>query len=403
MRKHLFLAGMSASNFPGAPRENYLLLDSDYLLFAGEETAPTSATTIRRKKDSLDHLLTLASCLDVHIHISYSDYNLSTLKAENPSSALYDIFKKEQGEKATLEQYKKAFRQVGYFDQQISGDYTLGRAFVSNKEITADTLNLEEPPCAVNSKKPHSPTALDQFFNCPRRYFLTYVLGVKEEEEDDPFQVIDAATTGTLAHDLMKDFAAAPCDLNTFLQRAAKAFDDFLLTRPPVHPERAVEEKRAFCKMMQNAYEMDPKNNVVVAEKDQCYTHISGVPLSGIPDRVEQTRSGEYIIADYKTGRKVKHKENDIDTCLQVVVYAYLMEQRGFPITRCEYRYLRNKVTIHCRYDDAMKDALNQKLLAFKEALDTGQFPPASSKDACTYCKLGAICGKNTPEEVKTE
>ena len=403
MRKHLFVAGLSASNFPGTPRENYLLLDSDYRLFADEHTAPTSTNLIQQKKNGLDHLLALAGALDVSTHISYSGYDLAALKEENPSSVLFDIFKKHRGEDATVQQYKDAFRHVGYFDQQVSGDHTVGRAYIRGKQIISQTPDFPEAPCACTDDRAFSPTAIDDFFNCPRHFFLTKILGVQEQEPDDPFTVIDPASTGSLAHSLMEELAHSPCGLGEFLQRAAAAFDRFLLSRPPIHTDAAAREKAIFCKMMENAYITDPKNEVLASEEDQSFRHSSGVLLRGIPDRVEKTRSGECIIADYKTGRRVRHVANDIDTCLQVVIYAYLLEQRGVPISGCEYRYLRDGVTVPCRYDDSMKEKLDAKLHLFKNALATGQFPTAESKSACTYCTLAGICGDNTHEKEEIE
>ena len=118
---------------------------------------------------------------------------------------------------------------------------------------------------------------------------------------------------------------------------------------------------------------------------------------------MEKTAEGEYIIADYKTGKRVKHLANDIDTCMQVVIYAYLMEQKNLPISRCEYRYLRDGITIPCRYDDSMKEKLDTKLAIFKNALTTGQFPVAESSDACRYCTLAGICGRYNEEKEEAE
>ena len=409
MRKHLFVAGMSASNFPGTPRENYLLLDSDYRLFAnepfvGEDMLPTSVNLVQRKKDALMALLTLASALGVHIHISYSGYDLAALKEENPSSVLFDIFKHQYGESATLKQYKEAFRSVGYFDGQVTDDHTIGRAYIQGKEILSRNADFAEVACAHTLDKAFSPTAIDDFFSCPRHFFLTRILGVREEEPDDPFTIIDAKSIGTLAHSLMEDLAYTPCNKDDFLQKSAAAFDQFLLTRPPIHSETAEREKTIFCKMMANAYDQDPQNEVLSSEEKQTFLHGSGILLEGYPDRVEKTSEGEYIIADYKTGKRITHQANDIDTCLQVVIYAYIMEQKNIPISRCEYRYLRDGVTVPCRYDDAMKEKLNDKLLVFKNALTTGQFPVAEKDSACTYCKLANICGRDLqPEEGETE
>ena len=403
MRKHLFVAGMAASNFPGMPRENYLLLDSDYRLFGDENTAPTSTNLIAKKRKSLDDLLALAAALEVNTHISYSGYDLAALKEENPSSVLFDIFRQQYGQNGTLKQYKDGFRHVGYFGQQVSDDHTVGRAYIQGKEICCDSIDFSEAACAYTGDKAFSPTAIDDFFNCPRHFFLTNLLGVREQEPDDPFTVIDAATIGSLAHSLMEELAHSLCDKEVFLQRAADAFDGYLQTRPPIHADSAAKEKKIFCKMMETAYDQDPKNQVLVSEEKQTFRHSSGVLLQGYPDRVEKTATGEYIIADYKTGRRVKHQINDIDTCLQVVIYAYFMEQQGLPITRCEYRYLRDGVTVPCVYNESMKEKLDAKLTIFKNALASGQFPVAQSKDACRYCTLSGICGRDSAGKEEAE
>lgn len=70
MRENLFIAGLSASNFPSAPTENYLVPDNDMLLFG--EDAPTSEKIISDRKKQLSELLEFAASLDTKIRLSYS-------------------------------------------------------------------------------------------------------------------------------------------------------------------------------------------------------------------------------------------------------------------------------------------------------------------------------------------
>lgn len=399
VRENLFIVGMSSGSFPGTPKENYLLLDSDYMLLCDKETAPTSVNCINKNKDSLYNLLALSSALNVNTHISYSSYNLSDLKQENPSSVLFEVFKNQHGENASLEDFNNAFKSVGYFGQNVTNARYIGEAVNDGKEIVYNTLKAEDSSCAASGDNAFSPTAIDKFFSCPRRFFLTEILGVQEPDEDDPFDVITPADTGLLVHNLMAELARGSYNEEEFLNISGKAFDDFLKSRPPIHSDTALTEKNTFLRIMKNAYELDPANEVLASEERKEVRHNSGVILRGIPDRVEKNKNGEYLIADYKTGRKIKHKPDDIDTCLQVVIYAYMSEQNGIPVSYCEYRYLRDGKTVRCAYNSNIKDKLNDKLTEFKAALDSGDFPIAESEDECRYCKLKNICNRANESE----
>ena len=104
---------------------------------------------------------------------------------------------------------------------------------------------------------------------------------------------------------------------------------------------------------------------------------------------------------DYKSGKKIKHTADDIDTCLQVILYAYMMEKTGCNVSSGEYHYLKLGTAISCRYDDEIKEKLSAKLSEFKTVMEKGQFPISGNADSkddspCTYCKYGLVCGKDT-------
>ena len=142
---------------------------------------------------------------------------------------------------------------------------------------------------------------------------------------------------------MMEKLASEKMSKGDFTDVAGKAFDAFLLGRPPMHEEEAKRSRKDFLKMMETAYDMElgTGNEVLSAEEEVTFEHPAGVKLHGYPDRVEKDRDGNYIIADFKTKYRVDHVENDINTCLQVVIYAWLCEQKGLDITRCDYRYIR--------------------------------------------------------------
>ena len=391
MRENLYVCGLNSLAFPGSPTENYLLLDSDLTEMAAPELAPTSENLVNRKKQTFRDLLDFASALGTAISLSYPGYSLSELKDQNPSSVLFEVFEK-LNPGGSMDDFRNALEHAGYFESGISADRLVGDEY--SRGAGFDPISKAAEPGAADDAldRAWSPSALDIFMQCPRRFYLGRVLRIPEEEPDDPFEILDSRAFGTLAHDMMETLADAPMSREDFLKKAGEAFDDALAGRPPIHHSDV--RKSEFLRMMGLTFDTDPGNEVLSAETEYHYDHPSGVKLRGYPDRVEKDAGGNYLIADFKTKRNTEHVENDFTTCLQVVVYAWLCEQAGIDISRCEYRYLRLGKTISCIYDDGMKAELAAFLDEFKRALENNDFPKneGKKKENCKYCKFGDVC-----------
>lgn len=400
LRKNLYVCGLAASEFPGSPTENYLLLDSDLLLFGDTAQAPTSEQKIRHKKDTFRNLLQTASALGSRISLSWSGYDIASLKDCNPSSVLFTCFETEHPG-ASTDDFRDAVHPFAYFEEQITSTRQVATAYAGGLVFDPSPVCVNLPDAGELLEKSWSPTALEVFFQCPRRFYLTRIVGIPDEEEDDPFTVIDAKALGSLAHAMMKQLAEESMTEAQFLQRCEAAFDRFLTERPPIHTHDAEKEKADFLKMMQTSYRMDPGNEILSSETEYAFTHPCGIRLKGFPDRLEKEPDGSLIIADFKTKRRFDHKKDDINTCLQVVVYAWLCEQAGYPVTRCDYRYIRKGKTISCTYDVLRKAQLEEKLQQFKDALTANRFPknPGKQDENCRYCKLSDVCVWDEPSE----
>ncbi len=403
VRENVFVCGLSASDYPGSPSENYLLLDNDLKRFGDDPRIPTSVNRVNRRKKELDDLLSLCGHLGVKVQLSYSGYSLSELKDQNPSSVLFTYYEKDHPS-SSMDDFKKAVRKAGYFESALSSSRLVAKEYSKGNDIDCDPSALPEFDAKKALDKPWSPSALEIFFQCPLRFCLTKILWLPEDEPDDPFVVIDARNIGKLAHSLMEEHANKVITRDEFLKDSEAAFMRYLAERPPLHPNDAALEKTRFLKMMGIAYEQEIKtgNEVLSAEEKYTFTHPTGITLSGYPDRVEKDKNGNFIIADFKTKQRLEHVKDDIDTCLQVVIYAWLCEQAGIKISRCDYRYIRKNEVITCRYDDDMKAKLTEKLQVFKDALETGNFPKAEDKDACRYCRMEDIC-KQFGEDAEDE
>lgn len=403
VRDNLYIAGLSASKFPGSPIENYLLLDDDLTIFGKEAAYMKSAGKIAKKKDTLSNLVHLASGLGSHIFLSYAGMNVSELKRDNASSMIYELFKEESGKNLSSKELEEHIVKVEYFEPAISVSREVGNAYNQGKKVLIDkeaSQSLGDSHFVKwNLDREYSPSALNTFFGCPRSFMLGYILGIPEPDDDKPFEIISAKAKGTLAHSLMEKLANSDMSQEDFVKLSGEYFDRFIVQNPPLIMESVEAVRNQFLEMMETAYEMDPHREVTLKEEDIHCQHESGVKIHGLPDRVERLEDGKYLIVDFKSGRHIVHVENDIDTCLQVVIYAYLMEKQGYDISGGVFRYIGLGESVSCVYNDEMKEKLNEKLKQFKDHMEKGYFPCAEASEdgenPCIYCKYGLVCGKN--------
>ncbi len=400
LREHLYLAGLSASKYPGSPKEDHLLLDADLKLFGADAEDFTSKGGILRKKERLLSLAKLAAALGTEVCVSYAGLNVSELKRDNASSLVFELFREACGENAATGELEARTVRVAYFEPAVSVSRLIGEAYTEGIAVTP-AEGPEPPPAPAVSRDPDrawSPTALETFFGCPRRFMLAYLLGIPEPEDCEPFVIMNAADTGTLAHSLMERLGGTGMGREAFLTLSGEYFERFLAQHPPLIPENVPAEKERFLEMMGSAYDMDPHREIELEEEDISCTHECGIRIHGFPDRVEKLEDGTCLVVDFKSGRKIVHAPDDIDSCLQVVLYAYLMERKGFRVSGGEYRYIRLGETVPCRYDEDMKRQLSEKLELFRDRLRSGSFPVAErtedGRDPCFFCGYGSICGR---------
>lgn len=406
IRENLYIAGLSASKYPGSPRENYLLLDADLKLFGDAAEYMTSDGQIGRKRDRLLTLARLASGLGSCVNVSFAGMNVSELKKDNASSLVFELYREESGKNATSKELEEHITKVAYFEPAISVTRKVGDAVNAGKTVAPHPSEDVKDAIDVNLTldREYSPSALDVFFGCPRAFMLSNELGIPEPEEDKPFEVIAANESGTMAHSLMEELGNSHMTLEEFLKLSGEYFDRFIKLHPPVVAQDAEPERQQFLDMMETAYNMDPHREVVLEEEDIHFEHESGVKLHGFPDRVEKLEDGTYLVVDFKSARSIGHVQDDIDTCLQIVIYAYLMEQKGLKVSGGEYRYIRLGETVSCKYDEEMRKQLYDKLAVFRKHMEAADFPipdtayvenrTKEDPDPCKYCKFAMICGK---------
>lgn len=407
LRKNLYVCGLSSSVYPGSPKENPLLLDSDLKDFSNEEL--NSIGKVITRKENLFNLINLANSLDNKINLSYAGLNVSELKNNNASSLLFEIYKRiKSNESKNLSDFKDSIINVEYFEPNLSNSRFVGDAYNKSKEIIYKVLKENTDKTSIDIRR-YSPSALNTFFNCKKEFFYQNVLRLEVADDYDPYSVISPTEQGTLVHALMEYLADNRMAKDEFIKLASDVFDDYMKISVPLIQEKIDLVKEEFLEMLENAWNFDNENprELAFKEEDTDIKHEeSGLILHGFPDRVELTKDGKMVIIDFKTERdKNAHRYNNIDeeieTCLQVIVYAYIVENKFHKqIDHMEYRMLRyKKGIVNVEYNDEVKKKLSEKLIEFKNAVNSGDFSieafsEEEEKIKCKYCKYGSICGK---------
>jgi len=397
LRNELFVAGLSADNFPGMPRENYLVPDGDYLMF--DENAPTSEKCIADKKQALSDLLRTASSLGNRVHLLYSGYDTAELKEANASSQLFEIFREKNGEESTLNDLKNSIAHTGFFENSYSASRLVGRAYNSGSKIEALYAPKEEASVSVPTDNAFSPSAVETYLSCPRKYYFSYILNMEEPDTDDVFVVIKPLDMGNLVHGLMDDAFRYSMSKEKVKAEAVRRFNALLTARPPINPPDVKRVREDFMRMVENGFESSAGNEVIYSEHTIKPVKIGGIKLKGRLDRLEKTPDGNIVIVDYKTGRRVNHRQNEISSCMQILLYAAMLEEsENIIVSGGEYRYLRYNKNISCVYNNSIKDAILIIADKFADGVANADFAPLVT-DSCRYCGFSHICRKGGGEQ----
>lgn len=399
IRDNVYIAGLSANIYPGSPKENYLLLDSDYELFEDGQNF-TSLNRLIKKKDIMINLVKLYSALSKNIFISYAGHNVSELKEENASSIIFELFRMQYGSSASYKMLEDKIYNADYFQAALGNTGYVGKAYVQDKVIKLSERKNDYDDAvtgAYSDDTAYSPSAMQLYCQCKKKYMYKYVMKVKEPENIDNLAVISPKDEGILAHEVMERAARIQHITTEVIKDiATEVFDQYLANKASIVISDGINAGNNFARMMADAINMVPDGDVILAENELEMRHNeAGVKIKGRPDCVLKKADGKCTIIDYKTGYEKKHIENDILTCLQGVIYAYLVEQTGEEIDGIEYRYLRLNETVKCSYDADMKNRLANGLISFKNMLIAGRFDRSNNTEQCETCGYAAICKAN--------
>lgn len=233
----------------------------------------------------------------------------------------------------------------------------------------------------MNLPRPLSHSSISMFNECPQRYKLKYIDGIKEKPKH-------YFSFGVSVHAALEYLYAAP----------AKPTLDALLTqydlgwiRDGYHSEAEELKHWEQGRKIVSTFYLKHAAEQPTAVEYGFNIVVDGVPVTGKIDRIDAEPDGRIAITDYKTGKAFAAGRADGDA--QLTMYQLACEADGQRVARLALYHLPSgKVQASERHGQALVDDLRRRIVDTAEAISAGRFDPKPSEQACKWCDYKSVC-----------
>ncbi|MBD3840597.1 MAG: PD-(D/E)XK nuclease family protein [Campylobacterales bacterium] len=302
--------------------------------------------------------------------------------------------------------YKRLFDQskmiaISYIDDQVSvmsrfltslfPDYKkyLVSQNYSSIVFLKKTLNHYDQPIVLNidlSNQKWSATALKTYLTCKRKYYLSYILNLKDHNTSLQPQSFDV---GNIIHNVLEEGVKKQLFHMNFI---SNRLSEFAKTNPYLVLELELWKKRLehFMEFEKIRFE----NGVVIDQVELPFElKVDGITIKGKIDRIDKNSDGSFTILDYKTSASLKVdtlKTYEDSKDFQLEFY-YLALQQNNISSVAYYDLYHSKIL--------QEEVLEQKLKLLKDhfkALYTTQvdFCKTPNRSDCSFCSFQTICNR---------
>jgi len=318
-------------------------------------------------------------------------------------------------------------------------------------------LGAIDVPTVVADDAAISPSRLESWATCPRRFYFEQLLRLGEIDRPEEIAEISALDKGNLWHQILEDFIGASLPdtpgalmspdqrwtdedrvrLEAIAEHRYKQYEDLGRTGRPILWEikkeetnadleaflRSDEELRSELRSVPVDVEMPfglPRDRSGEPEPAAEVTLADGrtIRLRGLIDRLDMRSDGVPVVLDYKTGRASSAAEFERDPVvggrrLQLGVYAEAAKQRlgtddayayyWFTSSRGGFKHVGYPWTAERRgrFIDAVETIV--------DGIERGDFPPNpgdyngyyGSFENCSFCSFTRICPVDRDEELE--
>lgn len=360
-------------------------------------------------------------------------------EAEHDLALLAEIFRRRDDETVGMARYllevnPHLSRALRFRARRWFRNWTSADGFV--KPSAAGQAALDRQGLDQRS---FSPTALQQYAQCPYKFFLYAILRLKPKEEVTAIDVMNPLQRGSLVHEVLYELhvrmrekamlPVTPDNLESARALLSDTIDDVagkwkeLLS--PIVPKVWVDElaliRGDLNEWLRREADGEPwlpehfelsfglpgRRDKDPASVDEAVPLDCGIRLRGSIDLVERGPDGRLRATDYKTGQVRVNQDAVIGggKALQPVLYALVLEKltdakvEGGRLYYCTTA--GNFSQRRIRLTPTAREAANAVADTIGRALSEGFLPAAPEKYGCRWCDYQPVCGPY--EEYRTQ
>lgn len=264
--------------------------------------------------------------------------------------------------------------------------------------VTANGSEPAEEGSPAHAAK-FSPSKLDCYKECPRRYYYRYVERIKRGEQSVEAFLGDCVhkTFESLYEDVQHGKVPT---LDELFSRYERLWDEGWSAEIKLRGGYGPQDWRALGRQcVQSYYEarkpFDSDRTVAVERRVGFSLAVDGAParIEGFVDRLALGKDGAFEIHDYKTGRTLPTQQ-DVDEDWQLAIYDIAVRD-AWPDARevrLLWHYVRHgKTLVSTRSDERRRSLLAQIAALVSRIRRDREFPPQESA-LCAYCEYRDLC-----------
>ncbi|MCX6690561.1 MAG: PD-(D/E)XK nuclease family protein, partial [Methanoregula sp.] len=269
-------------------------------------------------------------------------------------------------------------------------------AFLAHADTGTEIDTIIAPPhqSIVSATQSFSASGLKTYHDCPLSYKFSYLYKI-------PTPPAVQLEFGSAIHSVIENLTKNSDTSRTSREQALALLDEFW-TSPVYESATQESEARDTASTLLDTYlawqEANP-NRVIDTEKEFFFT-VADRTIHGFIDRVEQTPKGNYVVIDFKSGKKpADMTKKAVNENIQMNIYCLAVQELyGTLPEKAEIFYLKDGKRVPYTPTEETIGAFKETLSTLINSITSEQFPANPEYQRCQWCAYGELCESREKE-----